>query len=241
MQRAQLIAVLKRALRSRGITYADVAKRLGLSESSVKRLFRRNDLSLSRLETLCEIVGLTLADLIEAASAQQQVSALTKDQERELIESPKLLLMSYLLINRWQLEEITRRFSIEPDEASGLLRKLKALRLIEILPFGRIKVLTARNFSWRRDGPVQRYFLEQVQRDFFDAKFDGDGDVLYLLGGLLSPESRSAIAQAMHRLAAEIDDLARQDARLPRERLAAFGSVVALRPWEFSAFTALRR
>jgi hypothetical protein len=88
---------------------------------------------------------------------------------------------------------------------------------------------------------VQRHFLEQVQRDYFNAGFDRPADVLYLLVGLLSEASRRHVERGMRRLAAEIDELSKQDARLPREERSAFGAVVALRPWEYSMITALRR
>jgi hypothetical protein len=45
----------------------------------------------------------------------------------------------------------------------------------------------------------------------------------------------------MQRLAAEVDEMSKHDARLPRDEREPFGAVIALRPWEFSAFTALRR
>ena len=242
MQRAQLINALKRALRARGLTYAKVARHLKLSEASVKRFFHRGDLTLSRLERICELAGLELSELVDDMAAEQPlVSELTHEQERELIASPKLLLMSYLLINRWSVDEITAHFRIERDEAKRLLRQLRDLRLIELLPFDRIKVLTARNFAWHRDGPVHRYVLEQVHRDFFDARFDESGDVLYLLGGLLSAASRDSIAQSIKRLVAELDELSSRDALLPRENRKGFGAVLALRSWEFAAFTALRR
>jgi transcriptional regulator with XRE-family HTH domain len=236
------MVALKRALRARGLTYAKVAQHLGLSEASVKRLFHRGDPSLSRVERICELAGMQLSELVENMAADQPlVSELTSEQERELIGNPKLLLMSYMLINRWSIEEITTRFRIAPDEARSLLRRLRDLKLIEILPFDRIKVLTARNFSWHRDGPVQRYFLEQVQRDFFDAAFDESGDVLYLLGGLLSQASRDTIAQTIRRLVAEIDEYSRRDVLLPRQSRHPFGAVIALRSWEFAAFKALHR
>lgn len=242
MQRTQLIDALKRALRARGITYADVGRSLGVSEATVKRLFHRGDLTLSRLEAICELAGLQLSELVEQMAASAPlVSELTREQELELLQNPKLLLMSYLLINRWDVREITTRFDIEPAEARQLLRRLRDLELIEILPFDRVKVLTARNFSWRRDGPVQRYFLEQVQSDFFDDSFAGAGDVLYLLGGLLSEASRQAISRRVERLVAEIDELSGKDARLPRLEREPFGAVIALRSWEFAAFKRLRR
>ena len=242
MQRVQLITSLKRALRSRKLTYADVAKHLKLSVATVKRLFHRHDLTLSRLEQICDLAGLELSELVDTMAADAPlVSELTREQERELTGNPKLLLMCYLLINRWELAEITKRFRIDDAEAKKLLKRLRDLKLIEILPFDRVKVLTARNFSWRPGGPVQSYFLQQVQSDFFNARFDQPTDVLYLLVGLLSDSSRRRVQSGMRRLAAEIDALSKQDARLPREERQAFGAVVALRSWEYSTFTALRR
>jgi len=58
MQRTQLINALKQTLRAQKVTYADVARRLHLSVASVKRIFHRGDLSLSRLEAICDLVGL---------------------------------------------------------------------------------------------------------------------------------------------------------------------------------------
>jgi transcriptional regulator with XRE-family HTH domain len=242
MQRTQLLNTLKRALRAQGITYLHVAKHLNLSLASVKRLFHRGDLTLSRLEQICDLAGVQLSELVENMSAAEPlVSELTPEQERELIANPKLLLMCYLLINRWEVAEITTHFQVEAAESRQLLRRLRDLKLIEILPFDRIKVLTARNFKWRANGPVQRYFLEQVQRDFFGARFDASTEVLYLLAGLLSQASRERTLRGMQRLAAEVDEMSKRDARLPRDEREPFGAVIALRPWEFSAFSALRR
>jgi transcriptional regulator with XRE-family HTH domain len=242
MQRAQLLKTLKKALRAQRITYDDVASHLGLSRATVKRLFNGGDMTLSRLEAICELAGLELSELVDTmASEEPLVSELTPEQEQELAGNPKLLLMCYLLINRWQMADITRYFEIDDKEARALQRRLRDLNLVEILPFDRIKVLTANNFNWRPNGPVQRYFIEQVQRDFFDAGFGGDDEVRNVLGGLLSEASRRRVVRTMNRLASEIDELSRQDMRLPRAERQPFGAVIALRPWEFSAFTALRR
>lgn len=242
MQRTRLINTLKQSLRARKITYADVARHLNLSLATVKRLFHRSDLTLSRLEQICELAGIEISELVENMTATEPlVSELTPEQERELIGDVRLLLMCYLLINRWEVVDIVEHFRIEQKEAGKLLRRLRDLQLIEILPFDRIKVLTARNFNWRHNGPVQRYFLEQVERDFFSAPFNDAGEVRYLLTGVLSEASRQHIARSMRRVVAEIDELSRQDAGLSRAEREPFGAIVALRSWEFAAFSALRR
>jgi len=61
-QRTQIVAELKRALRARGLTYAQVAKHLQLSEASVKRLFAAGDLSLERLKGRHQIHERTAQD-----------------------------------------------------------------------------------------------------------------------------------------------------------------------------------
>ena len=58
-----LITALKRCLKLRGVTYKDLALSINLSESSVKRLFASNNLSLQRFEQVCEVVGMSIFDL----------------------------------------------------------------------------------------------------------------------------------------------------------------------------------
>ncbi|MFO7603802.1 MAG: helix-turn-helix transcriptional regulator, partial [Gammaproteobacteria bacterium] len=70
----QLLAALKRTLRSRGLSYKAAAESLGLSESSIKRLFADKSFTLPRLEKLCEFAGIELAELLHMAElASKQV------------------------------------------------------------------------------------------------------------------------------------------------------------------------
>ena len=239
---AQLLGELKKALRSAGLTYADLARHLELSEASVKRLFHNSRFSLERLEQACALVGLQVSDLVERMRASvEHVSELTPQQERELIENPKLLLMIYLLLNQWPFDDIVATFTIEPGEGFRLLRQLEKLRMLEILPFNRVKLRTARNFGWCRDGPVQRFFQEQVQSEFFNSRFNTPEADLRFVGARMSRASLMHMHQSFARVAREFDDLARKDASLPAEELVGTAAVLAIRPWEFSVFTKLRR
>ena len=59
-----LIALLKSELRSAGITYAALAERLGMAESSVKRMFAKGgDMPLSRIDDICRVLNVDFADL----------------------------------------------------------------------------------------------------------------------------------------------------------------------------------
>ena len=54
---------LKKALKAAQMTYADLARALGLAESSVKRMLARGGLPLSRVDAICRALKLDFAEL----------------------------------------------------------------------------------------------------------------------------------------------------------------------------------
>jgi len=241
-QVGSLVSELKRYLRAQGVTYAQLATRLRLSESSVKRLFARETFSLKRFEQVCNVLGLEIADLVDLMNERRAyLTELTAEQEEALMSDSKLLLLTYLLINGWPTSEIVAAYEIDERELERLLIRLHRAKIIELLPLNRVKLLTARNFTWRRNGPVQRFFEREVQREFLGSAFDGAGEKFAFVGGLLARASLAQLQQSMERLAREFDELARRDAALPLAERSSCGAVFALRPWEFSMFVALRR
>ena len=241
-QTIRLIEQLKRQLRKLGLTYAELAARLDLSESSVKRMFARRNFTVARLAQVCAVAGIEIADLGELMQAERvALTQLSPQQEAALLAEPKLLLLAYLLINGWPLDDIVATFAIENTEVDRLLIKLHKARIIELLPLNRVKLLTARNFTWRKDGPVQKFFASQVQSEFFDSTFSGALEQLTFVGGLLSSTGLVHMQQAIDKIAREFDELHRRDSNLPLSERHGCSAVFAIRPWEFSMFANLRR
>lgn len=236
-----LLRNLKARLRAEGITYKDLARRLRLSEPTVKRDLSSGDFSLPRLDRICEILGLSLDELLQLPSKATLLTQLSAEQERALVTQPKLLLATYLIVNDWKFEEITTTFAIDDNELVGIMLKLEKLGIAQFTPPRRMKKLTARNFSWRKDGPVHEFFLQRVAPEFFTARFDGAADEFRFIGGTLTPESLQRFRAGIERLASEFEQLAHSDARLPLAERNGCSAVLALRAWEFSEFTRLRR
>lgn len=243
MAQSQLmIDELKRALRAQGLTYARIAAALSLSESSVKRMFARRAFSLERFEQICALAGLEVSDLVELLSERRAyVTELSPEQERALLAEPKLLLLTYLLINGWTLDAITAEFEIDAGEIERMLIRLHRARLIELKPMNRFRLLTARNFTWRKDGPVQQFFQNQVQREFLDSRFAAPDEHLRFVGGTLTSASLRQLQHSIDRLALEFDELSRRDSALPLSERRGCSAVLAIRPWEFSMFAQWRR
>ena len=113
-QTSQLIDTLKRELRKQRITYKQVAAALELSEASVKRLFAGRFFTLERLECICELLGMSFSDLVQQSEKDIALTQeLTLEQEQELVSDVKLLLMSYLLINHFDFDEIIATYDID--------------------------------------------------------------------------------------------------------------------------------
>jgi transcriptional regulator with XRE-family HTH domain len=241
-QSRAIIDTLKRVLKTQRMTYAQLAAQLSVSEPTVKRIFSRGHVTLDRLEQICGVVGIPIAQLTRMAEDRPgTLSQLSPDQEYELLGDPKLLLVAYMVLNHWTVEQIVEHFEISESEIIKRLAKLDRLGMIELLPGNRIKRLVARNFTWRKNGPVQSHFEKQIKQDFIGSRFVADGAHLRFLGGLLSRDSITRMHQSIDRLAAEIDEFIQADADLPLQEKTGIGAVFAIRPWEHPAFRALKR
>lgn len=237
-----LIDALKRGLRAQGLTYRDLAVRLKLSEAAVKRMFSKRAMNLQRLEEICEVLDIGLAELgAEATRGRAPMARLSDAQEQALAEDPALLLALFLAINRWRQDEVLAHFDFTPARWTGLLVKLDRLGIVELLPGNRARPLTARNFRWRADGPMERHFRHVLLGDYFADAFDGEQDVLLLLSGSLSPDGVKTLKLRLEEVAREFDGLLARDATLPAAQRVGVSLVLAQKPWLLKLFDPYRK
>ena len=237
-----LITELKRALKEAGLTYRDVALHLELSEASIKRMFATDNFSLARLEKVLGLIGLDFSELVERINARREfLSELTLEQEEALVGDPDFFVVTFLVLNRWSLDDIVAEYRFTEREVVRVLLELNRLKVIELLPLNRYRLLTSRNFAWRRHGSVSRFFKEKVLPEFYASEFRAPGEELRFLGGMLSAESIGEMQDGIGRLARQFAELSDQDSRLPLSEKTGTSAVLACRPIEYSMFTERRR
>lgn len=237
----QLLQGIKTILRTRRITYRALAEKLGVSEATVKRDLSRGGFSLRRFDEICRVLQVGIGELVQSPGLPTLVTELTEAQERVLVANPRLLVITYLVSNDWRFQDIVSAFQINENELVSLLLELDELKILEFHPPQRIRKLTARNFSWRKDGPVHAFFIRKFAPEFFAAPFSGPGEAFRFIAGSLSPDSVAQFRASMEQLAVQFERLAREDARLPHEQREATCAILAVRALQLYDFAQLRR
>ncbi len=232
-----LIDTLKRVLRMRGITYRNLADELAMSEASIKRLFSTKHVSLERLEKICEVAQIGLADLVKQMDMDMRtVDELSEEQEQEITADHGLLLATFLVINGWQFDEILEHYTFTQHQLVHHLATLDRLRLIELLPNNRFYLLISPHFAWRKNGPIQKFFTKNLQRDFLNSRFAGEDELLLFPTAMLTNSSRNILKRRLEDLAKEFNELKLKDKGLPLEQRHLTSLILAVRPWRALIF-----
>ncbi len=236
-QTQQLINTLKKQLRAHGKTYSDLAPALGLSEASIKRLFANNNFTLQRLETACEFIGLQLAELIALMEADQPLlQQLTLKQERDIASDITLLITTVSVINGYSFNHLTEQYQLSHNACIQKLAHLDRLKIIELLPGNRIKLLTAPNFHWQPNGPIQQFFLKHIEREFFTTRFEDKSEKLLVLNGLFSQEANAELQKKMEKLAHDFNTIIQKDKITTIDKRSGVTMVLAMRDWQYKFF-----
>lgn len=234
-QSNQWVDTLKRCLKARGLTYKDVARKLKLSEASIKRLFSERSFTLQRLEQICLMMDMSFSDLAHINDRRnlERQTTLSIKQETALAADAILLCYFYLLLNGWNIERIANRFDLDEPRQVRMLVKLDKLGLIELLPGNRVRLLTARRIQWRKDGMVRRMYERDVKQAFLKHEFSEDNSQFGFESAELAPESARMISRKLANLRLEFDELAELDVNLKPDQKRGYGLMVALRPWAY--------
>ena len=239
---ADLVAALKKELKTAQMTYADLAQQLGMAESSVKRMLAKGDMPLSRIDAICRALALDFADLARrVADEQPLLKELTQEQERAVVADKKLLLMAICVLSQWTLEQVTTTYRLTEAEGIKYLAQLYRIGIIELRPANRYRLKLAKTFRWRPHGAVMNYFREHALLDYFAGGFDGPGEGVLLVHGAISRSLAPAFMERMQRVAHDFAQQHLADQKLPESEREGYTLLLALRSWEFEAFAGMRR
>ena len=132
-------------------------------------------------------------------------------------------------------------YKITETDCIRYLAKLDKLKIIELLPKNRIKLLIASNFAWIENGPIQQFFQSKVEQDFFNTRFNKANERLFVVNGMLADNSNAVFQKKMEKLIIEFNELNDSDAGLPLTEKNGTTAVMAIRQWKYGLFESIRR
>lgn len=232
-----LVQAIKQSLKSQNITYNVVAKHLGMSEASIKRMFANSQLSLERIDSICELLGIEMSDLLHKMQhMSKRISQLSFEQEQKIVSDRKLCLVTVCVINHWSYEEILAYYNLTEHEVIRYLAELDKIKFIELLPKNKIKLLISPRFTWIPNGPFQKFFQQYILTDYIESNFQHPHEEMICHFGMLTAESNALLRKKMQHLAEEFLALSEQDANEPIHKR--FGTVCfqMTRPWATAIF-----
>ncbi|GEM_PF-2030037 len=134
MEHSLYLNAIKKALKTRQVTYADLARQLRMTESGVKKMLNAKDISFRRVLQICEALDILPGQLF-SMSEKSSISevALSRSQEEALIRNRSLLAVYWrLVVEKRSLEEIETLQNLKRNELKKLLDRLVTLDLVSV-------------------------------------------------------------------------------------------------------------
>lgn len=206
----EVLDSLKRALKARRITYAQVASHLGISEQSVKRIFREGDCSLARIAQICSFAGISLPDLFDFASQHiDALQELTPAQSRYLSARPGHFTLLFLLSIGETLADIQETYKLSDQSTFKYLRDLSRNDFIELGANNHITLRFKGQPMMRLHGPMHE-LVRNANILFLNHAIDNDGQK----EALFSSTFRRISTQTLEILKADLAELTRKYRKL---------------------------
>lgn len=155
-----VIAALRQVMKSRKITYEDLAQRLGTSAQTVKRLVNGyGDCSLEKLVSACRAVGVEFFDLVKlAGEPSEKTFELSLEQEEFFVLHRHHLAVFNLLRKHKSIAEICADHGLSAACGRRYLRELEAVGVLERLEGDGCRLRFEGGHNWLKKGPLNRRF-----------------------------------------------------------------------------------
>lgn len=238
MSKKLIFSAIRLRMKISGMTYAELAKHLNVSETSVKRYFSEERMTVDTLDSICVALQTPLDAMLAEykKSSPENAKSFTIEQEDALAASEQLFAIYFMVAGGWGFDDIVKNHEISPAELTRTLRELEDLELVSFQTNAALLALLPIDAEWRVEGPLFKKFKAQAVHEFFDSDFMAANELLKLTFGPMLPDSAQIVRKKMISLQNEIQKIVEIDSKHITDIAAASGYwfVTALRPMSFS-------
>ena len=170
---------LKLLVKKSHFTYKELGGCLGLSEATIKRRVNSSDISIRQISQICEVLNITLFELMELSKKlETSISKFSISQEQVLASKELYFRVFRLLILGKTFLQIKNEFKMTESKLRSIFFKFEEVKLIELHPQNKVKVLIHFPFKWIREGPLEKAYFQKALSNIFNKieknKYGGD-------------------------------------------------------------------
>lgn len=143
MNTSKVLKVLKSELRKNKITYNQVAVRLNMTEAGVKKLFSKEDISLKKIDAICDLLNMSVFEMLKSAENEDVEAVKFNDvQVKFFLSRPQFFhFFMKLAYEQKNPTQIQKDFGLSSKSISLYLKKLEDLGLIKRHPYEHNQIL----------------------------------------------------------------------------------------------------
>lgn len=232
MEHSLYLSAIKKALKTRGVHYADLATHLKMSESGVKKMLNAKDISFRRVLQICEALDILPGQLF-SLSEKTLISevVLSPQQEEALLKNRPLLAVYWrLVIERCDLKDIEKLQRLNKTELKKLLDKLVSLDLLKHRK-GEYRPSHVGKFKWSDQSKLAKTLNEEWSELTLERSLQTKvlaTSLHRLVSMKLSQDSYLSLLKKFSKALDEaVQDSESEELTLPKEQLQNFTALVA--------------
>lgn len=156
--------LVKQELKSRGLSYQDLASELDISEVSVKRLLNNaQPMSMQRLIHIGQLLDFPLSKLLEQAEKNlHAIPLFTPEQDAAFYDCPALFTFWSELAENKTVADIAERYQLDQPSLHIYLRKLEQAGLVSLGLNNQCKLRVPSHTAFEQGAKYPEYFSAKV-------------------------------------------------------------------------------
>ncbi len=169
-----VLQVIKDALKKQKVTYKELALMLGITEAGIKKQFQSSDISLNRINQICDSLGIPVFALLEEARLKPiRELKLNKIQENYFVKNPKLFIFFLKLSEEnGNAERANIDTKLSAPELWKALKGLDNIGLIKLHPKNKVELVYGALLTISNESAAMEQISAQLARDYLDSHRD---------------------------------------------------------------------
>lgn len=138
------------------MNYAELADLMEMSESGIKKILNGNDANISKIQSICECMDVSLKDILEETESNNFIEQkFSKAHERFFFHNKNFFYFYWLLVvERKSTDIIQKEYGLTKRQMTTYLTKLDSMNLIELHEDNKIKLPPQQASRWVGEGPL---------------------------------------------------------------------------------------